>query len=581
MKESRLNDLIQLRRQWKELIAELLSLVYRHSESDCDRSANLEDVIYPKLKSWLQNNSNHFDDYNDRVSADRLDVFLSGCLKLVSYSMDDECPERLIGKRSSNSETDDCLEKSLASIVSSIFTHRTQLLDETLTRIINFYQNPNVGWVESLLLSYFLLLKHLTKFALLQETAEDWLLFICSAFEKMKCLIVDSGDGSIVLTHCTYRIIFDTFLQLLSLPSSSQESLITQTYNRVINLFSLFFDFLDRFKLSSNHFNSSSMKAEDESVYFLTGNYSSVNRLLAEFQFRVIQWICGLLTWIDSCNKVLLERNGEEDQELATSCRKELLELLFLCENNNFSSSGRSFNNTTILSFQDLLLCLSDNDKELVDFLNIFLEMEKRLSTISEESELNLWKSTFLSRLKGLRYESEYFFLFLISSIFHYDKQVIIDLLTSNETIFLRYFLQFLKFSSMKKLEKAAEKLNSFIKNNNHASAKVVLTLAKKRPSGSGKYFIFFDETVVDEKSALSEKAFFPSQEMFLLDDNTEDGNDQSLSDWSSFCSNINNVELKELLNDVAVELEKLYRLNLVSFNPSALCKRIDLFLSV
>jgi hypothetical protein len=580
MKECRLNDLIQTRREWKELITELSSLVYRNLHASCAPGTNVEDVVYRKLESWLQE-TRHYDDSSVGLSADKVDVFLNGCLKIISYTMDDECPERLIGKRSSNCDSDCHIQTALASVISSIFIRHSHILDEALTHMVNFHQNSSVDWVDSLLLSYFLILSRLTKFALLQETSEDWFLFICLVFEKVKYCTVKSRSTSISLTHCTYRIIFDTFLQFLSC-SSLQESLIKERKNDALKLFRLFIDFLGGFKESSE---SLPMNNDDESVYFLTGNFASIKRSLAELQFRVFQLICSLLTWMNCYDNIPLKDSSREDQGVLSTQRNELLELLFLTEQKYFSASGSSSEVRPLLPFQNLLVCLSDNDKDLIEFLNVFLLMEKRISLVSEETGLNCWKYTFLSHLEGLCYNSENFFLFLISSIFHYDKQVMIDLLTSNETIFLSYFLQFLKFSSMTKLGSAAAKLKSSAENyldSSHSSIKdLSCDVQKTNSSISRKYFIVFDEVQTDKQMLPRGKSIFSSNQLLLVDDTGDDSNEEIVNDWTSFGAELNAEDVKVLLHGLIIELQKLYRLNLIVFNPTVLCKRIDLFLSV
>jgi hypothetical protein len=321
-----------------------------------------------------------------------------------------------------------------------------------------------------------------------------------------------------------------------------------------------------------------------EYMFFITGNYSTVSEVVVEVQFHFLHLLNNLLkSYLSLCSTAADMKEGDS---------KDFSSIFSEIASNYFT------NEQLFLPISLLFRVLSNNDEFLIDYLYSFLQLEVRMDSVRllthlDGSEKNLLVLDFLhslenSLLSKFHYESATFFLYLMVHVFACDKQILLDLLSSNETVILKYFLLFFKFFSSKevlvtksrdwnemnnrKIEVAPDQKMKNAEDQTRGSP-----LKKKAPV---KTFLIWSEEFLF-KSSMPE-GVVDDQTVVLEEENEEDEDctdEVNSVDQSEIEQEIDCEQVFRLLHEVKNGLERNCQLNLIPFNPAVLCKRIEGFL--
>jgi hypothetical protein len=473
-------------------------------------------------------------------------------------------PERNIGKR-----TRDDFETSSTVFLQALFDALLESSSflQTVNSVLNSVDIKELEYVWD---SLFTLLVHFTNFSVDQAPSHSKQCnrFIISLFDRLK---QTSCNTFLPFSH----YVFKKFLTIFHLLLSSE--IISSSENSLVEFFQaahLYLFYLNQFHSTLIHqkLDPEDNRNSSEYRFFITGNYSTVSEVVVEVQFHFFHLLNYLFkAYLSLCSTDMKESNSEGFFSIFSEI-----------------ASNYFTNEQLLLPIPVLFRVLSNNDEFLINYLNSFLQLEVRMDSVrllnpSNGSEKNLSVLDFLqnSFLSKFHYDSTTFFLYLMAHVFACDKQILLDLLSSNETVILKYLLLFLKiFSSKDVLVTKSRDWNKMNNQNQTQKKKKDNEQTRECPlkkKASGKTFLIWSEEFIFKRSMPED--IVDDQTVVLEEDEEESSDEVNQVDHSEIDQEIDCEQVFRLLHEVKNGLERNYQLQLIPFNPAVLCKRIERFL--
>jgi hypothetical protein len=495
----------------------------------------------------------------------RIDYCMQQCIRYFQQlEGNDNHPERLIGKRSTDrvniSELNQIFVRDFLEYAVDVdfFLVFSQFMIDASELQIQYWD------------SFYSVILHCLQFTEIGATQQKKLILsIVTAFENEREVLPDS-------TYCNDFISkkrFEIFLLLLRLVDSPSKSSILISFHDAL---------LKYYSFHNVKQGVTCPKMEGE--YFCSGVYEKAENRLAVIQFYFIQLFNSFFQSFAS--------SGEMNQiqiQIQT-----FLSCIIQTKSWNLCHQ--------LLSRPKLFFVLSLNDEFLMNYLyqSLLLDIQLKnfpsspsssLSSLSPSSSLSIVVEQLTS--SHVLSPPELDFVILMTSIFMNDGEMIIDFLSNNETCLLEYLLVFFKSSSQDRCRYAAEDWNdrilpqvrveiqegSFAKKNNQVTA------VTSSSNHKNQNLLWHEEIIQPDSANISQNLLpIPVKNYSLVvdtDENSEESDDERINaDDVLFATEVDIEAVWEMLNDLPISVERLYRAGLFPFDPAPLCRRIRSFIS-